>query len=67
MMDAHWVRQQVAAIEECIGDPEAAHSLEDSLRAAILSAIATGDCEDPKAVAAAALESDALPFPRWCA
>lgn len=48
-------------------DDESAHGTEDELHGAVLHAIADGSCPDPKAWAAAALESTKISFSRWCA
>jgi hypothetical protein len=48
-------------------DDESAHYDEDVLHSDVLEAIAAGTCEDPKACAAAALETSKLEFSRWYA
>lgn len=58
---------EVESIKACAGDAETAHSMEDNLYAALLQAIAAGDCEDPAACAEAALVTLSFDFPRWCA
>lgn len=52
-----------------VGDHDDAHSLEDKLRAEVLSAIADGGCEDakPEVFAAVALATNSNGFPRWVA
>jgi hypothetical protein len=62
--------QEVVDRVQAIGpdpDPEAAHWDEDNLWWEVLSAIATGECEDPVLLATAALETRRLDFPRWYA
>lgn len=61
------VRKAVEHVREVQGDPEAAHEAEDLLFREVLLAIATGQCEDPKACAAEALKTRRLGFRRWCA
>ena len=49
-------------------DPESAHSHEDRLYEAVLTAIATGaGAASPAALCVAALQTKRLNFPRWCA
>jgi hypothetical protein len=48
-------------------DDEVAHSMEDQLWQDVLTAIAEGYCEDPKALAGEALRTVGLDFSRWCA
>jgi len=48
-------------------DSEIAHMSEDQLHHAVLRAIATGQADDPKALAAAALQTLRLNFDRWYA
>lgn len=61
------VERVVAAIRTERRDPEAAHGGEDALYEAVLRAIASGETDDPAAIAAAALKSLTVEFPRWCA
>ena len=60
------IKDRVAAIKACVGDPEVAHALEDGLRNDLLKAIAKGKVSDPAAAAWAALETNGIDFPRWC-
>jgi len=46
---------------------EFAHRAEDELYVAVLRAIAVGETDDPRGVAAAALETQGLDFSRWTA
>lgn len=46
-------------------DPEAAHSLEDELRLAVLRVAAAGG--DIAEMASICLQIDQISFPRWCA
>jgi hypothetical protein len=62
-----WVEAQVENIRKKRADDELAHMLEDALYRNVLHAIAEGRAKDPSACAAAALESDAIEFSRWCA
>lgn len=61
------VRARIEDIKAVVADAERAHSLEDSLYEDILRAIATDRCDDPKGCAAAALSTQDIDFPRWCA
>lgn len=61
------ILQRVADIQALADDPEVAHSCEDALHSDVLAAIAQGACDDPAACAAAALTTQAIDFPRWCA
>ena len=47
-------------------DDESAHVSEDALHEAVLQSIADGTAEDPKAMAALALQTTHLDFSRWC-
>lgn len=60
------VRMQVAAIG-ALHDSESAHADEDRLHSAVLHAIADGHCDDPAALARAALATEELTFSRWYA
>lgn len=60
------VRRDVAQIAADAGDPETAHSSEDALMVAVLKEIAAGS-PDAAALAAEALKTAAIDFPRWCA
>ena len=62
-----WIGEQVAAIRECVGDPDSAHSMEDDLYRIVLEHIGAGKVDDPALCACAALETKELDFPRWCA
>jgi hypothetical protein len=53
---------QIAALSH---DPEAAHSHEDRLFLDVLKAIANGE-RNPDELAAEALKSNDIDFPRWC-
>ncbi|MFE7799026.1 hypothetical protein [Nocardia sp. NPDC057440] len=66
VVNAAWVDERLDAIQASIHDPEVAHSIEDSLRVAVLQAIAEG-AEEPARLAAKALESKAIEFERHCA
>lgn len=61
------VRKELDRIRSMARDPEAAHGSEDNLHQEVLDAIAEGNCDDPAALAAAALQSTLISFPRWCA
>ena len=61
------LKGRVAQVKASVGDPEVAHSLEDSLRNDLLAAIAVGRVSDPAAAAAIALQTNGFSFPRWCA
>lgn len=58
------IASDVKDIELSVGDPEAAHVLEDRLWERVLFAIARGT-PDPDRLANAALETILLKFPRW--
>jgi hypothetical protein len=55
-----------AAIEAASGDPEKAHSLEDALRTDVLEHIYHKG-KKPRLLAAIALSTDQIQFPRWTA
>lgn len=61
------VYDRVEAVRANSHDPEVAHTLEDTLHQDVLSAIASGSCESPRAFAEAALSTLEIKFPRWCA
>jgi tellurite resistance protein len=61
------VKARIAKIEKMRGDSEVAHSEEDSLRAAVLKAIADGTAEDAREMARLALTTSEISFARWCA
>jgi hypothetical protein len=61
------VRKLVERIAAVSHDDEAAHALEDEMRGFVLSAIAKGECDDPKGCCEEALETEKLSFARWCA
>lgn len=63
-MTPNQVRDRVHAINP--DDPEAAHADEDAIRVDVLAAIAAG-APDPAGLAAAALETQRLNFPRYYA
>ena len=60
------VRSRVASIAKIGGDPECAHSSEDTLRDDVLEAIAAG-APNAQELAREALKTNDLTFPRWCA
>ena len=60
------VREQVELIRQNADDFEAAHGAEDALRFTVLKAIAEG-VKNPEKLAAAALETSSIDFPRPCA
>lgn len=58
------VRERVEAIRAQADDPEVAHVMEDRLWFEVLSVMAQWDgCE----IAAEALKTREIEFPRWCA
>ncbi len=61
------VRKRVAAIAQVAEDDEKAHGMQDRLFSDVLRAIADGECERPKAVAAETLKVIDLDFSRWTA
>lgn len=61
------VRRRIQKIKDQSGDPEIAHSSEDSLWHDVLYSIAHGDCARPHLMAALALETRDIDFPRWTA
>ncbi len=63
-MTVEEVKSWVEKIKAISRDYEAAHSEEDSLYLAVLTAIRDGECEDPQALASEALEAAALDFER---
>lgn len=60
------IERRQAGIKRVAWDPEAAHTIEDKLWCDVLTAISEG-AENPKELAAKALESLNIEFPRWCA
>jgi hypothetical protein len=48
-------------------DSEVAHSSEDALYVDVLKALADGSLESPQEAARICLQSQELPFDRWCA
>jgi hypothetical protein len=60
------VRERVKAIAALAGDPETAHLQEDRLWHEVLERIALG-AEEPSRLAAEALETAMIEFPRWFA
>jgi hypothetical protein len=63
-LDEQKVRAFMARVTD---DDEAAHVLEDELRAWVLKAIASGRCDDPKGCCEEALRTETFKFARWCA
>lgn len=61
------VRSRIADIAASAGDFEAAHGMEDDLRADVLNAIATWDIEDGIECARLAMTTSDIEFPRYCA
>lgn len=66
-MRASDVEERLQRIRKVVWDDELAHSLEDELYLEVLRAIASGMCDDPKACAAKAIETQVFAFGRWCA
>jgi len=64
--DAKQLLEELRAIA-AEGDSEAAHSLEDHIRGAVLEAIADGSAEDARALARVALSTADIEFERWMA
>lgn len=62
-----YIQEQVEKIKRSTGDYELAHGLEDDLFEDVLTAIAEGSCEDPKACAKEAIKSTDIEFARYCA
>lgn len=58
------VNKRLGEIRAAAWDYERARSLEDALFVDVLMAIACGQCEDPQAVAVAALDSRQIEFMR---
>lgn len=61
-MTEEYVQAQLKLIAETAGDPESAHSLEDTL---LWQYVKSRAVDDP--VAALILKVDDIDFPRWCA
>jgi hypothetical protein len=61
------VNASIEKIRQKADDYEAQHSMEDTLHQDVLKAIATGECDDPKALAEAALKTLEMDFMRYCA
>jgi len=66
IMTVDEIKARVAEIEAMRDDDAEAHVKEDGLYQDVLSAIARGECADPAGCAAAALETVAICFARWC-
>lgn len=60
------VLELVQGVSDSQGDPEMAHSREDDMYRAVLTAIADGAL-NARELARAALETSTMAFPRWCA
>ena len=56
---------RVAAVRRLTADPEAAHAAEDTLHRDVLTAIATGQCDEPDVIAGLALRTADIEFGRW--
>lgn len=65
------ITERVANIEACKGDCEAAHGMEDDLRADFLAAIRDNavplSFSELREMAAAVLTTSDIKFPRYCA
>lgn len=59
------IKKSVEVISAVAGDNEDAHIKEDELHLAVLTAIADGTCDDPRACAAEAIKTQAIEFTRW--
>ena len=66
-INPYTVLRAVEEIDRRQLDYEAAHSMEDDMRAEVLRHIAQGTANNPQACARAALATDHLDFPRYCA
>lgn len=60
------VAERVEKIRAEADDPETAHSWEDRLHQDVLRAIKNG-AANPDLLAGAALATESIRFPRWCA
>lgn len=60
------VQAALSEIRAVVDDPEAAHGLEDKLRAKVLRVIADGSPDAP-ALARMVLEAQGIDFERFCA
>ena len=65
-MTVDQVLAEVAKVRELAGDYEGAHGREDLLRTRVLEAIA-GGAPNAAELAAAALKTGEISFPRYCA
>ena len=61
------VKRKLDNIFEATADVERAHAFEDDLYLEVLTAIATGDCRCPAALAREAIKSKEIRFERYCA
>jgi hypothetical protein len=61
------VQARIAKVRQLAWDDESAHSAEDALFLDVLAAIAKDEGDEPRELAAAALESAGVRFARWCA
>lgn len=59
-------RDKLKEIEDCRGDDEMAHNLEDAFRREVLRAIADGSPHSQE-LASIALQTGKIDFTRWCA
>ena len=66
VVDFDYIIEQVALIEGEKEDPESAHVISDNLWRDVLTAIANG-AENAAELAGAALQVDAIEYPRWYA
>lgn len=60
------IEKEIAVIKAGVSDYEAAHGREDQLHAKVLRAIADG-APNAAELAEAALKTEAIDFPRYCA
>lgn len=66
MSEVEIIEARVAAIARLVNDPEAAHGEEDSIWFDVLTNIASG-MSNARELAAAAVRTRDIKFPRWCA
>lgn len=66
-MDLEYIKQQVAKIKAQRYDDEAAHSMEDGLRAEFIALVAKEGSPELAAMANEVLKTDKIDFCRWCA
>lgn len=66
-MDINTIQQRVRHIEQCKGDYECAHGMEDQLMQDFIKHVAEKGSPKLKAMAREVLKTEDIDFPRYCA